>query len=122
MRRIKTPWQNLDFVRRYPPINPTVPVILRIHVKQIDLRIEPVHVVPCERFKKTIIRQDPNILRKIGVINSAGAQSERLGCNQRSDPDRPRRADNQLSEFLTLNVIHHLQDRRKTQFLEFVFG
>ena len=56
------------------------------------------------------------------MIDAARLQIEHFGCKQCGKPDRPRRADDDLSKFFPLNVIEHLQNRRETQLLEFILG
>src|SRR5256885_12046256 len=40
----------------------------------VELAIEPVHVMPGHTFKKTVIGQNANVLRKVRVINAARLQ------------------------------------------------
>ncbi len=79
------------------------------------------HVTPRHAFQKTVLSQNADVLREIGVINAAGLQVEHLGREQRRQSNRAGRADDDLGEFFPLDVIQHLQDRRETQFLQLVF-
>src|ERR1700730_9510509 len=78
------------------------------------------HVAPGHALQKTVLRQDPDVLRKIGVVNSARLQVQHLGREQRGQTNWPRRADDHFAESLPLDVIEHLQDRREAQLLKLV--
>src|SRR6266581_2996948 len=80
------------------------------------------HVTPRHAFEEAVVSKNPDVLGEIGVINAARLQVEHLGCEQSRQSNRPGRADDDLSEFLPLYVIQHLENRRETQFLQFVFG
>ena len=54
------------------------------------------------------------------MINAARLQIEHFGCKQRGKPDRPGRADDDLSKFFPLDIVEHLKDWREAQFLELI--
>src|SRR6266478_3162744 len=80
------------------------------------------HVTPRHTFKEAILGKNADVLWKIGVINAARLQVEHFGREQRGQSNRPGRADDNFSEFFPLYVIQHLENRRETQFLQFVLG
>ena len=79
------------------------------------------HVPPGQAFEKTVLGQDANVLRKIGVIDSAGLQVQHLGGEQSAQSDRARRADDDFGELFALDVIEDLENWREAQLLQFVF-
>src|SRR2546430_17709115 len=54
------------------------------------------------------------------MVDAARLQVEHLGREQCGQSNRPRGADDDLSEFLALYVIQHLENRREAQFLQLV--
>ena len=80
------------------------------------------HVTPGHAFEKTVFGQNADVLRKIGVINSARLQIEHLGREQCGETDRSRRADDDFGESLALDVVEHLQNWREAQLLQLVLG
>ena len=75
--------QNFQFCRIESPFNPALLVLFGINENSVELPIEPMHVTPCHAFKKTVLGQDPDVLREIGVINAAGLQVEHFRREQR---------------------------------------
>ena len=80
------------------------------------------HVVPRHAFEKTVVGQDTDVLREIGMINPARLQVQHLGGEEGSETNRSWRADDDLGESFTLDVIEHSEDGRETELLQFVFG
>src|SRR5207247_11452377 len=72
--------------------------------------------------KEAILGKNADVLWKIGVINAARLQVEHFGREQRGQSNRPGRADDNFRESFPLYVIQHLENRRETQFLQFVLG
>src|SRR5713101_7624020 len=112
--------ENFQLCRIETALDPALPVFFRVYEDGVELAIEPVHVTPSHAFEEAVFGEDADVLRKIGVINAAGLQVEHLGREQRSEADRSRRADDDFGESFSLDVIEHLQNRRETQFLEFI--
>src|SRR2546430_11144623 len=54
------------------------------------------------------------------MVDAARLQVEHLGREQCGQSNRPRGADDDLSEFLALYVIQHLENRREAQFFQLV--
>src|SRR5438552_18637575 len=102
--------------------DPALPILLGVDVNGIKLAIEPMHVTPRHTFKKAVLGKNADVLGKISVINAARLQVEHLGGEQSSQSNRAGRADDNLSELFPLYVIQHLENRRETQFLQFVLG
>src|SRR5438270_67305 len=75
------------------------------------------NVMPGHTFKKTVIGQNADVLRKVRMINAACLQVQHFRRCQCGQPDRSGRADNDFSESLALNVVEHAQDRREAKFL-----
>ncbi len=119
---VETARKNFQLCRIETAIDPALSIFLRIDEDGVELAVEPVHVTPGHAFEKAVFGEDADVLRKIGVINAAGLQVEHLGRKQRSEADRSWRADDDFGESFSLDVIEHLQNRRETQFLQFVFG
>ena len=103
-------------------LDPALPIFFGVNKDGIELTIEPVHVTPRHTFKEAVLGKNADILWKIGVINAARLQVEHFGREQRGQSNWPGRADDNLSEFFPLYVIQHLENRRETQFLQFVLG
>ena len=80
------------------------------------------HVTPRDAFEEAVLGQDADVLREIGVINAARLQIEHFGREQAGQPDRARRADDDLSEFFALNIVENLKNRREAELLQLVFG
>src|SRR6266699_3170229 len=80
------------------------------------------HVTPRHTFKEAVLGKNADVLWKIGVINAARLQVEHFGREQRGQSNRPGRADDNFRESSALYVIQHLENRRETQFLQFVLG
>ena len=78
------------------------------------------HVIPGHTFKKTVVRQNADVLRKIRVINAARLEVQHFRRCQCGQPDWSGRADNDFSESLALNVIEHAQDWREAKFLQLI--
>src|SRR5213592_4637064 len=78
------------------------------------------HVAPRHALKKAVLGKNADVLGKIGMVDAARLQVEHLGREQCGQSNRPRGADDDLTEFLPLYVVQHLKDRRETQFLQFV--
>src|SRR5437773_5495275 len=112
--RVEAARENLQLGRVEAALNPALPIFLGVYKNGVELAVKPMHVAPGHAFQKTVFGQNPDVLREIGVINSAGLKIEHLGCEQRCETDRPRSADDHFGESLPLNVIEHLQNRRKT--------
>src|SRR6476646_10452815 len=98
---VETTRQNFQFFRRKSPRNPASAIFLRIDKYA---------------FQETIVGQNTDVLRKVGVINPAGLQVQHFRRRQRRQPNWPRRADNDFSESFALNVVEHAQDRWETKF------
>ena len=113
--------KNLQFLRRESAIDPALPILLRVHENRIELAVEPMHVAPGKAFEKTVLGQDADVLRKIGVINAARLQVQHLRREQPAETDRSRRADDDLGELFALDVIEDLQNGREAQLLQLVF-
>ena len=103
-------------------LDPALPVLLGIHKDGIELAVEPMHVTPRHAFEEAVFSKNADVLGKISMINATRLQVEHLGREQSRQSNRPGRADDDLSEFFPLHVIQHLENRRETQFLQFVFG
>src|SRR5438132_7317395 len=84
---VQSAWENFQFFRIKTAFDPAPPIFLRVHEHGIELSVKPVHVTPGHAFEKTVFGQDADILRKIGVINSAGLQLEYLGREQGCETD-----------------------------------
>src|SRR5207237_8569667 len=76
--------------------------------------------MPGGTLQKAVLREDANVLRKIGVIDATRLQVEHLGREQCSQANRARRTDDDFAKFFSLNVVEHLENGRKAQFLQFV--
>ena len=114
--------KNFQFCGIEPALDPALPVLLGVDEYGIELAIEPMHVTPRHAFKEAVLGKNADVLRKISVINAARLQVEHFGREQCGQSNRPGRADDNLSEFFPLYVIQHLENRRETQFLQFVLG
>src|SRR5437773_11215252 len=78
------------------------------------------HVTPHHALKKAVLGKNADVLGKIGMVDAARLQVEHLDREQCGQSNRPRGADDDLSEFLGLYVIQHLENRREAQFLMLV--
>src|SRR5262245_20595468 len=80
---VEAAWQNFKFRRVKSAFNPTLPVLFGIDENSVELAVKPMHVTPRDAFKKTVLGQDSNVLREIGVINTAGLEIEHFCREQR---------------------------------------
>src|SRR5438477_12253548 len=117
---VEPAWQNLQFFRRKSPRNPASPILLRVDKYAVELPVEPLHVMPGYAFHETIVGQNADVLRKVGVINAACLQVQHLRRRQCRQPDGSRSANNNFSESLALNVVEHAQNRWETEFLQLI--
>src|SRR4029077_10183087 len=108
---------NFQFCRIEAAFDPALTVLFGINENGVELAVEPLHITPRHAFEETVLRQDADVLRKIGMINAAGLQVEHLGRKQCRKPNRARCADNNLGETFPLNIIQHLKNWWETQFL-----
>src|SRR5437660_8920709 len=106
--------ENFQLGRVEAAFDPALAIFFRIHENGIELPVKPMHIAPGNAFEKTVFGQDPDILWEISVINSAGLKIEHFRREQRRKADRSRGTDDDLSESLALNIVEHLQNRRKT--------
>src|ERR1700741_652704 len=120
--RVEAARKNFKFCRIEPALDPALPVLFGVDENGIQPAVKPVHIPPRNAFEKAVLGKNPTVLGKIGVVNAARLQVEHLGREQRSQSNGPGRADDNLGEFLALYVIQHLENRRETQFLQFVLG
>ncbi len=77
--------ENFDFFGGDAAVDPAAAVVLGIHVDEVHLGVKPVHVNPGEGLEEAVIGEDADVLRKIGVINAAGAQAEHLRGDERDE-------------------------------------
>ena len=105
--------ENFQFRGIEATFDPALPIFFRVYKDGVELTIKPVHVTPCGAFEKAILGKDADVLREIGMINSARLQVEHLGCKQSRQSDRPRRTDDNFGKFFPLNVVEHSKDRRE---------
>src|SRR5947207_10047433 len=96
--RIQSARENSQFFRIKTAFDPTVAIFFRVYEDGIELPVEPVHVTPGHALEKTVFGQDPDVLGKIGVINTARLEIEHLGREQCGQTDRSRRADDDFAE------------------------
>src|ERR1043166_5989646 len=68
--------ENFQFRRIKPALDPALAIFLRVDEDSIELAVEPVHVTPCNALEETVLGQDADVLRKIGMINPAGLEIE----------------------------------------------
>src|SRR5262245_31865392 len=76
--------QNFQFCRIESAFNPALLVLFGINEDSVELPVKPMHVTPRHALEKTVLGEDPNILREIGMIDAAGLQVEHFGRKQRS--------------------------------------
>src|SRR5262249_28819165 len=114
--------KNLQFPGVEATLDPPLPILFRVNENGIELPIEPMHIAPRGAFQKAILSKNPDVLREISMINAARLEIEHFGCKQRGKSHRAGSADNDLGKSLPLDVIEHLKDWGKTQFLQFIFG
>src|SRR5205085_6322270 len=74
--------QNFQFCRIETAFDPALTVHFRINENGVELAVEPMHVTPRHAFEKTVLCQDADVLREIGMINAASLQVEHLGREQ----------------------------------------
>src|SRR5689334_25320488 len=82
-RGVETARQNFQFFRRKSSRNPTSAIFFRVDKYAVELAVEPLHVSPGDTLQKTIIGQNADVLRKVGVINPAGLQVQHFRRRQR---------------------------------------
>ena len=103
-------------------VDPAPAVVLGVHVDGVKLGVEPVHVVPCQRFHQSVLGEDADIFRKIRVVDAGGGEAKHLGGRKCGKAHRAGCADDDLGEVPRLEIIDDLQERRKTQLLQLVLG
>src|SRR4026208_1782898 len=76
---VETAGENAQLFRGDAALNPCAAVAFAVNVNHIERVVEPLHVAPGKRLEERILREDANVLRKIGLIDAARAQAEHLG-------------------------------------------
>src|SRR6202022_1308888 len=113
--------ENFQFCRIKTALDPALAIFLRVYENGVELAVKPMHVTPGHAFPKTVVGQNANVLREIGVIDATGLQVEHFRSEQSSQPDRAWCTNDDLGKFFPLDVIEHLQNWREAELLQFVF-
>jgi hypothetical protein len=83
-------------------LDPALPVLLGIHKDGIELAVEPMHVTPCHAFQEAVFSKNADVFGENRMINATCLQVEHLSRKESRQSNRPRRADDDLSEFFPL--------------------
>ncbi len=105
---IETARKNFKFCRIEAALDPALSILFGINENGVELTIKPMHVPPRHAFQEAVLGQNPDVLREVRMVNAARLQVEHFGREERSQPDRPWRADDNLGKFFPLYVIEHL--------------
>src|SRR4030095_12129681 len=114
--------EDLKFPGVDPALDPALPVLLGVNEDCVKLAVEPVHVFPGETLEEAVLSQDADVLREVGVIDTAHLEVEHLAGEQRGKTNRAGRADNDFRKVFALDGIEQLQDGREAQLLQLVLG
>jgi len=60
-----------------------------LDVDEIGLAVEPLHVIPDQRFHERVVAEEAGVLGEIGVVDARGAQAEQLGATSAQRPIGP---------------------------------
>ena len=95
---------------------------LRRNEHLVDRVIERDHVLPRERLEADVARVVLDVFRDARVVRGRGLDLQRLGREQRGEPEDAGRADLHLGEPRLLHVPEEVEERREADLQHVVLG